>query len=285
MSPAQVKIAVAWFKKLAKLASDDPTRPGIHRAAVKVAPGCWALTNGHYAIVTTPPVELTDWDSTIPVCADYGWPMDLLAEQAAITGNMDYSESVGAEGKPVKLCKIGLVERKDVNYPQLSKVLAAGVDVASGNHEPRRPMPDLGQILADLDSEIERLTKSVAPDADLALLAFKQGLRAKPGVTVAKDAMIKVWALGDFDRPLWTTGAILTEWIVDDAGTVHAKDSQVTLGPAGEKGDLKVGMELKYARLLAKAGPWQGGWMYEHPALPMDLRFGRDFAVLMPCRL
>jgi hypothetical protein len=284
MSPSQVKLAVAWFKKLAKLASDDATRPGIHRAAVKVASGVWALTNGHYAIVTTPPAELADWDETIPVCADYGWPMDLLADQAAITGNLDYSESVGPEGKPVKLCKIGLVERKDATYPQLHKVLAAGVH-PGGNHEPRRPMPDMSKILAALDLEIERLNASVAPDADLALLAFKQGLRGKPGVTIAKDSMLKVWALGDAAAPLWTAGATLTEWFVDDAGTVRAKDSQVALGPAGEKGDLKVGMLLKYARLLAKAGPWQGGWMYEHPALPMDLRFGRDFAVLMPCRL
>lgn len=264
------KVAATWFAELAKLASDDTTRPSICRTAVKVAEGVWALTNGHYALVLATPPELRAWDATVPVAPTVPWPMDELAVQAKAGALPAYDAG-----------KIGEVRHRDNTFPDVSRVL---------NCAPADPvdLPDLGKVLAEIDAAIARAKVDCAPAPAVAVAAKYQGIKLdKPGLVLDGVNQLTLWVDDSVYPPQssWTCKATKTTWVLDGKGVACHHQEPVTLGaPVGKA---ICGLDIRYLRRFAKLGGWGGGvfdWR-NGTKNPADMRWGAHFAVLMPQKL
>jgi hypothetical protein len=267
MNRAQVKGAADWFAAVAKY-GDDPTREGISQTAVQVAPQVWAATNGHYAVLMATPPDLREWCATVPVDPKTPWPMAELALQAKAGELPDYCDG-----------KIGNVRPRTTLFPDVARVL---------NLPPDKPLnlPDLGAALVEIDAAIARAKVDCAPTPEIAVLAHRQGLKAKLGMVVQNDLVIRATTddMPGLCTPHWSLTAEITRLRLDgDIVLVHTET--VELG--SQEGKPVQALDLRYLRRFAKSGPWGGGTFQncKKTCAPCDMRWGPDFMVLMPMRL
>lgn len=260
-------IAAAWFASLASLASDDSTRPSICQTAVKVAPGVWACTNGHYAILSPSPAAIRAWCDTIPVSPQTPWPLDQLATQAKAGSLPEYTGG-----------KIGEVRARDCSYPDIARVIALSA-------EKPLALPDLGAALAEIDAEIAQAKTRATPDPAVAVANVEQKMRLpKTGWQLNPLNRVLLYAEGGDDgTATWSCDGEVTTWGLDKDGIATATQTPVVFGQP--RGKPAIGLDYRYLRKFAKLGPWGGGTWDRDYRNPANMVWGQCFVVMMPQRV